>query len=97
VKLVLAAITLPRTWASMYLIYEAIADSVGGQHKLDKLGFVSKKELRDFRHAANNNRSFDEGMRHAKKPEPGELIPFEHGYVIINTLALRWMQSLMTP
>jgi hypothetical protein len=97
VKLVLAAITLPRTWASMYLIYEAIADSVGGQHKLDKLGFVSKKELRDFRHAANNNRSFDEGMRHSKKPEPGELIPFEHGYVIINTLALRWMQSLMTP
>jgi hypothetical protein len=97
VKVVLAAITLPRTWTSMYLIYEAIAESVGGQHKLDELGLVSKKNLSDFRHAANNNRLLDEGMRHSKKPKPGTLIPFEHGYLIINTLALRWMQSLMTP
>lgn len=94
---VLAAATLPRSWASMYLIYEAIADNVGGQHKLDKLNSISKKDLSDFRHAANNNRSLNEGMRHSKKPLPGSLIPFEKAYFIVNTLALSWIHSLITP
>jgi len=95
VQFVLEAIALPRTWASMWLIYEAIADSVGGQHKLDGLGFVSKSDLKDFRNAANNNRSLSEGIRHATQPRPGSLIPFEKAYYIINTLAIRWMASLM--
>ena len=81
----------------MYLIYEAIANSVGGPHKLNNLNFVSKSDLSDFRNAANNSRSLDEGMRHSKKPQPGALIPFDQAYLIINTLAVRWMQSLMTP
>jgi len=97
VKVVLAAATLPRTWASLYLIYEAIAEDVGGQHALERLGFVSEKDLRDFRHAANNSRSLDEGMRHSKRPQPGTPIPFDKAYSIINTLALQWMQSLITP
>jgi hypothetical protein len=62
VKVVLAAATLPRSWASMYLIYEAIAENVGGKQALDKRGFVSERDLRDFRHAANNSRSLDEGI-----------------------------------
>jgi hypothetical protein len=94
VKVVLAAITLPRTWASMYLIYEAIADDVDGQHALDDLKFVPKSDLSDFRHAANNSRSLDQGMRHSKRPQPGTLIPFDKAYFIINTLAIRWMQWL---
>jgi hypothetical protein len=97
VKVVLAAITLPRTWTSMYLIYEAIADAVGGAHKLENLKFVSKSDLIAFRKTANNNRSLDEGMRHSKKPQPGPLIPFETAYLIINTLVIRWMQSLLPP
>jgi hypothetical protein len=96
VKVVLAAITLPRTWSSMYLIYEAIADAVGGQPALEKLNFIHKNDLIAFRKTANNNRSIDEGMRHSKKPEPVNLIPLNAAYMIINTLAVRWMQSLMT-
>jgi hypothetical protein len=96
VGLVLAASTLPRNWASMYLIYEAIADSVGGQHKLETMNFISKTDLSDFRHAANNNRSLDEGMRHSKKPQPGSLIPLQRAHLIINKLTLRWIQSLIT-
>jgi hypothetical protein len=97
VRFVLDAIALPRTWASMYLIYEAIAESVGGVHKLDTMNFVSDADLKNFRNAANNNQSLSEGMRHAKKPPPGIFIPFDHAYIIINTLAVRWMQSLVTP
>jgi hypothetical protein len=97
VKVVLAAITLPRTWTSMYLIYEAIADEVGGQHALEKRNYVPTSDLIAFRKTANNSRSIDEGMRHSKEPEPITLMPFDRAYFIINTVALRWMQSLMTP
>jgi hypothetical protein len=97
VRLVLDAIALPRTWSSMYLIYEAIAENIGSVQTLDKVGFVSEKDLRDFRNAANNNRSLEEGMRHASRPNPGPLIPFDQAYSIINALAVRWMQSLVAP
>jgi hypothetical protein len=33
VKFVLDAMTLPTTWASLYLVYDAISTDVGGQHK----------------------------------------------------------------
>jgi hypothetical protein len=97
VKIVMAAITLPRTWTSMYLIYEAIADAVGGQHALDNLNFVTKDDLVAFRKTANNSRSIDEGMRHSKRPQPVTLMPIDRAYFIINAVALRWMQSLMMP
>jgi hypothetical protein len=97
VRLVLDAMALPRTWASMYLIYEAIAGDVGSVQELDKRGFVPENDLRDFRKAANNNRSLQEGMRHASKPNPGPLITFDRAYFIINTLAVRWLQSMMKP
>jgi hypothetical protein len=97
IRLVLDAMALPRTWASMYLIYEAIGGDVGSVQALDKRGFVSEKDLRDFRNAANNSRSLEEGMRHASKPNPGPLIPFDRAYIIINTLAVRWIESRMKP
>ena len=97
VKTVIAAITLPRTWTSMYLIYEAIADAVGGQQALENLNYVAKNDLIEFRKTANNSRSIDEGMRHSKKPQPVSLMPFDRAYFIINIITLRWMQSLMTP
>jgi hypothetical protein len=37
VHFVLDAIVLPRSWASLYLVYEAIADDVGGVHELKKM------------------------------------------------------------
>jgi hypothetical protein len=96
-KTVIAALLLPRTWTSMYLIYEAIADAVGGQQALENLNYVAKNDLIEFRKTANNSRSIDEGMRHSKKPHPITLMPFDKAYFIINTVALRWMQSLMSP
>lgn len=95
VRFVLDAIALPRSWASMYLIYEAIADYVGGIHELDAFNLVSARDLYDFRNAANNNRSLSEGIRHAKKPAPVTLISIDKAYCIINTLAIRWMDSLI--
>ncbi|WP_316213939.1 hypothetical protein [Bradyrhizobium sp. SZCCHNR2032] len=40
VKFVLEAMVLPATWASLYLVIDAIKTSVGGRHKLDNLGWL---------------------------------------------------------
>jgi hypothetical protein len=96
IKFVLDAIVLPRTWPSMYLIFEAIATNVGGQHKLKKKDWVTENELSDFTNAANSNRNLSEGMRHASKVplQSKPLIPFEQAYYIINKLAIQWLDSL---
>jgi hypothetical protein len=95
-KFVLDAIALPRTWVSMYLIFDAIASNVGGQHKLKKMGWVSEDELNDFTNAANNSRELSEGIRHASKvlPQNNPLIPFDQAYYIVNKLAIAWLNSL---
>jgi hypothetical protein len=95
-KFVLDAIALPRTWALMYLIFDAIASNVGGQHRLKKMGWISEDELKDFTNAANNSRKLSEGIRHAGKvlPQNKPLIPFDLAYCIVNKLAIAWLDSL---
>jgi hypothetical protein len=95
-KFVLEAIALPRTWASMCLIFDAIASNVGGQHKLKKMGWVSEDDLSDFTNAANNSRELSEGIRHAGKvlPQSKPPIPFHQAYYVINKLAIAWLDSL---
>jgi hypothetical protein len=92
VKFVLDAIALPRSWASLYVIYDAIATDVGGVHELRKTEWVSTNDLTDFTNSANNNRCISEGARHGNTPQPGrQLIPLIHAYEIVNRLALRWL------
>jgi hypothetical protein len=92
IRFVLDALALPRTWASLYLIYDAIAADVGGVHELKKLGWVAPELLSDFTNSANNSRSIREGARHGKKPDAGRpLIPLTHACVIVNNLALQWL------
>jgi hypothetical protein len=92
VKFVLDAIALPRSWASLYLIYDAIAADVGGIHKLRKTGWVTPDELTDFANSANNNRRIAEGARHGNTPQTGRpLVPLIQAFAIVNKLAVRWL------
>jgi hypothetical protein len=91
-KFVLDAIALPRSWASLYLIYDAIAADIGGVHELRKAGWVTPDELTDFTNSANNSRSVPEGARHGNTPQNGRpLIPLIQAYAIVNKLAVRWL------
>lgn len=74
VKFVLDAIALPRSWASLYPIYDAIGADVGGVRELRKSGWVTADELSDFTNSANNSREIREGARHGKDPDPGRWI-----------------------
>jgi len=89
------ALNMPTTWASMYLIYEAISDNVGGGKALEQFGFVSSQELSDFRFAANTCRIISEGIRHAARldlPSPPH-IQLSEAREIIHRLAIAWLEA----
>jgi len=95
IKFVLDAIALPRTWASLYLIYDAISAHVGGVHKLKEMGWITSNDLSDFANSANNSRNIYEGARHGNSPQAGRpLISLIDAYAIINRLALSWLDWL---
>jgi hypothetical protein len=48
VNFVLDAMNLPATWASLYLVYDAISTDVGGKHALKKLGWLTDDQLTDL-------------------------------------------------
>jgi len=64
VKFVLEAMVLPATWASLYLVIDAIKTNIGSKQKLEKLGWLSKADLSDLTYSANNSRNIKEGARH---------------------------------
>jgi hypothetical protein len=88
IDFVMEAWTLPTTWASLYLIYEAIRDNVGGQAELEQFNFVTMQDLKDFKFAANNCRVLSQGIRHAKLTDapPPPHIPITDAQQIINKL-----------
>jgi hypothetical protein len=95
ISFVMEALNLPTTWASMYLIYEAIRENVGGSGELEQFGFVTIQELSDFRFAANTCRTVSEGIRHATRleaPSPPH-IPLSEARQIINRLAIAWPEA----
>lgn len=95
IDFVMEAWTLPPTWASLFLIYEAIRDNVGGQVELEKYDFVSIQELREFRFAANTCRVISEGIRHAT-PLNSSIpphIPLLDAHQIVNRLTVGWLDA----
>jgi hypothetical protein len=98
VKFVLDAIVLPRTWASLYLVYDAISTNVGGAHALKKKNWVTEDELNDLTNSANNSREIKEGARHGNNPKQVRaLISLVQAYSITNCLALAWLHEKVGP
>jgi hypothetical protein len=57
------------TWVGLYRISEVIEGDVGGQHKLEKLGWGSADDLRRFKHSANSVHVGGDKSRHGKEPQ----------------------------
>jgi hypothetical protein len=98
VKFVLEAMVLPATWASLYLVIDAIKTNVGGRHRLDNLGWLSRADLSDLTYSANNSRNISEGARHGTKPMTGgNLIPLDIAHIKTCMLVVHWLDSLAPP
>jgi hypothetical protein len=92
---VLDAMTLPTTWASLYLVFDAIATDVGSQHKLKKLGWLTDDELSDLTNSANNSRNIREGARHGNRVDSTRpLIPLDVAQILTSKLVVCWLYWL---
>jgi hypothetical protein len=95
-KFVLDAIVLAPTWASLYLVYDAIATNVGGVHALRKKNWVTEDTLRNLTNSANNSRDIKEGARHGNASKQDRaLIPLEQASLIARQLTLCWLSEKM--
>jgi hypothetical protein len=98
VNFVLEAMTLPASWTSIYLVIDAIKTNVGGRHKLDNLGWLSKSDLSDLTYSANNSRNISEGARHGTTPNTGSnLIPLDVAHIKTCMLVVHWLDTLAPP
>jgi hypothetical protein len=96
VSFVLDAMTLPPTWASLYLVYDAISTHVGGQHELKKFGWLTDDQLNDLTNSANNSRSIIEGARHGNKPKPTRpLISLDIARILTSQIIAQWFYQLI--
>src|SRR5216683_3634996 len=95
VTFVLDAMTLPTTWASLYLVYDAISTQAGGKHVLEKLGWLTDDELNDLTNSANNSRSIREGARHGNRAHPTRpLISLDIAQILTSQLVVQWLYWL---
>ena len=96
VHFVLEAFSLPISWASLYLVYDCIASTVGGTKALADLPWVDKNALSAFTMAADKSRAIQVGIRHGSSPDlapPKPLIPLHEGHNIVMRLAMAWLPT----
>lgn len=92
VTFVLDAMTVPTTWASLYLVYDAISTNVGGKHALEKMGWLTDDELNNLINSANSSRSIHEGARHGNRvTSTRPLIPLDIAQILTSQLVVQWL------
>ena len=81
------------SWVGLYRVYETIEKDVGGQHALQRLGWVSEDEIRRFKHSANSPSVAGDESRHGAEQHrpPSNPVTVEQGASIVHRLAAAWL------
>ncbi|WP_316192151.1 MULTISPECIES: hypothetical protein [unclassified Bradyrhizobium] len=96
VNFVLDAMTLPATWASLYLVYDAVSTNVGGKPALKKLSWLTDDQLSDLTNSANSSRNIREGARHGSRVDSNRpLIPLDVAHIYTCQLVAQWLDWLV--
>ncbi|MFZ0734646.1 MAG: hypothetical protein WAM79_20175 [Candidatus Sulfotelmatobacter sp.] len=96
VNFVLDAMTLPASWASLYLVYDAISTNVGGKSELKKLGWLTDDQLNDLTNSANSSRNIREGARHGNRADSTRpLIALDVAHILSRQLVVQWLYWLI--
>lgn len=92
---VLDAMTLPATWSSLYLVYDAISTNVGGKPALKKLGWLTGDQLNDLTNSANSSRNIRQGARHGSRVDSTRpLIAIDIAHIYTCQLVVQWLDWL---
>jgi hypothetical protein len=96
VNFVLDAMTLPATWSSLYLVYDAISTNVGGKPALKKLGWLTDDQIKDLTNSANSSRNIREGARHGNRVDSTRpLIALDSAHILTCQLVVQWLDWLV--
>lgn len=85
---------LDRSWANLYKSFDAIREGVGGVERLTQLGWISTREIRRFRHTADNYHATGDEARHAKlsRRPPTNPMTLPEADALIRRLLEQWVE-----
>ena len=87
--------SLEPTWNNLYLVFEVIIETVGGQDVLNAKGWVPTSDIRRFKQTANSYRAIGRAARHAKLSfqPPSKPMSLKEAYELVRTVLSVWLEE----
>ncbi len=87
--------SLEPTWKNLYLVFEVIVESIGGQNALEAKGWVPASDIRRYKQTANSYRAIGREARHAKlsfQPPPNPM-SLNEAHELVRTILSVWLEE----
>ena len=83
------------SWVGLYRIHEVIEADVGGQHSMQKMGWVSSEDLKRFKHSANSVQVGGDAARHGKEQHlpPNDPLTVSEAASYLTYIVQTWLAS----
>jgi hypothetical protein len=84
-----------KTWVGLYRLHEVIEADVGGEHKLQKKGWGSPRDLKRFKRSANSVKVAGDAARHGREFQqaPTNPISIEEAAAYVRYVLEAWLGS----
>lgn len=93
---VLRLFSRPLDWVNLYRIYEVIeSDAGGGIHKIVRKGWATNKEVKSFKHTANNPGATGDDARHGKQTTqpPPRPMSLSEARSLVKSIFQKWIEE----
>lgn len=83
------------SWASLYNAYEIVCNAVGGEKKVQALGWASSSLASRFRHTSQSPAAIGARARHGVEPTvpPARPLPQSQARALVATLIENWIET----
>lgn len=85
----------PLSWTDLYRLFEIIVDGAGGTDAIVTAGWVSRTQLRRFKHSANSVRAAGDQARHGVEPTTplADPMTIAEARSLVDILLARWLAN----
>ncbi|MGH6644063.1 MAG: hypothetical protein ACRED3_15345, partial [Bradyrhizobium sp.] len=90
---------LELNWANLYKMVEAVEMPFGGERGLIKMGWISKGELKRFKHTADNRKATGDDARHGPNnyDPPADPMSLEEAKAMVRKLVAAFASNRPKP
>ena len=83
-----------KNWVDLYRVYEVLEKDMGGQHSVQRLGWVTEDEIRRFKHSANSPAVGGDDARHGAEQHdaPSNPLSLEEAESVVHRLLAAWLE-----